>query len=473
MWKPIGHMHIVDLDKSCFIVKFGLEQDYFKALTGGPWSILDHYLVVHQWDHSFRVSEDLPKKMVVWVRFPHLPIHLYHAQVLTSLGNLIGKTIRIDFNTQRAERGKFARLAVEIDLTEPLPPVIGLDEVTQAVEYENLPTLCFSCGRIGHDKLECPLKSDGSRPMLLPDASVGQVIEGSPVAKTSSETYGPWMIVNRKPYKPRKETSSLKEGADVAITTKSPVSAPGQEKSSLRNSANSAENIIIQDSPESISKKDSADKESILGDVSVSQRKDSMGEACSQKSDGPKRAGTRAKSTAKPNRKKRQRKRVAKEDSPSANEDSTTDKHEGSTPVPQIPSASHFDTPQKEVTTANPLFGNVPKIVQSDHGPPEETPSVAKRFRKSPSGKLDGANLKLKPLQTIGRNSSSGLSKGATKSAIADDLKRKEGEGATLMVVDSVGQDKVGVVGTTVAETEEVLPESSERGWDLNCPDLI
>ncbi|CAN1167661.1 hypothetical protein LINPERHAP1_LOCUS7672 [Linum perenne] len=438
MWKPIGHMHIVDLDKSCFIVKFGLEQDYFKALTGGPWSILDHYLVVHQWDHSFRVSEDLPKKMVVWVRFPHLPIHLYHAQVLTSLGNLIGKTIRIDFNTQRAERGKFARLAVEIDLTEPLPPVIGLDEVTQAVEYENLPTL-----------------------------------EGSPVAKTSSETYGPWMIVNRKPYKPRKETSSLKEGADVAITTKSPVSAPGQEKSSLRNSANSAENIIIQDSPESISKKDSADKESILGDVSVSQRKDSMGEACSQKSDGPKRAGTRAKSTAKPNRKKRQRKRVAKEDSPSANEDSTTDKHEGSTPVPQIPSASHFDTPQKEVTTANPLFGNVPKIVQSDHGPPEETPSVAKRFRKSPSGKLDGANLKLKPLQTIGRNSSSGLSKGATKSAIADDLKRKEGEGATLMVVDSVGQDKVGVVGTTVAETEEVLPESSERGWDLNCPDLI
>ncbi|CAN1292513.1 hypothetical protein LINPERPRIM_LOCUS21610 [Linum perenne] len=65
--------------------------------------ILYHYLAIHQWDHSFRISNDLPKKILVWVRFPHLPIHLYHPQILTSLGNLIGKTIKLDFNTQRAE----------------------------------------------------------------------------------------------------------------------------------------------------------------------------------------------------------------------------------------------------------------------------------------------------------------------------------------------------------------------------------
>ncbi|CAN1332498.1 hypothetical protein LINPERPRIM_LOCUS35734 [Linum perenne] len=61
--------------------------------------------------------------MVVWVRFPHLPIHFNHAQVLTSLGNLIGTTVKIDYNTQRAERGKYSRIAIEIDLSEPNPPV--------------------------------------------------------------------------------------------------------------------------------------------------------------------------------------------------------------------------------------------------------------------------------------------------------------------------------------------------------------
>ncbi|CAN1729097.1 hypothetical protein LINPERHAP1_LOCUS496 [Linum perenne] len=48
IWKLAGNLHIVDLDKNCFMVKFSNEQDYFKALTGGPWMILDHYLIVHQ-----------------------------------------------------------------------------------------------------------------------------------------------------------------------------------------------------------------------------------------------------------------------------------------------------------------------------------------------------------------------------------------------------------------------------------------
>ncbi|CAN1762541.1 hypothetical protein LINPERHAP1_LOCUS8422 [Linum perenne] len=67
--------------------------------------ILDHFLIVHQWDQAFRVSNDLPKKTVVWVRFSHLPIHLYHSQVLASLGNLVGRTIKIDFNTGERKEG--------------------------------------------------------------------------------------------------------------------------------------------------------------------------------------------------------------------------------------------------------------------------------------------------------------------------------------------------------------------------------
>ncbi|CAN1170988.1 hypothetical protein LINPERHAP2_LOCUS29303 [Linum perenne] len=95
-------------------------------------------------------------KMVVWVRFPHLPIHFYHPQVLPSLGNLLGRTIKIDFNTQRAERGKFSRIAIEIDLSEPLAPVVELDGNLQKIEYENLPDLCFECGMVGHGAQSCP-----------------------------------------------------------------------------------------------------------------------------------------------------------------------------------------------------------------------------------------------------------------------------------------------------------------------------
>ncbi|CAN1192292.1 hypothetical protein LINPERHAP2_LOCUS41475, partial [Linum perenne] len=114
---------------SWILVKFSIEQDYLKALIGGVWILLDHYLVVHRWDPSFRVSNDLLKKMVVWVRFPHLPIHFYHGSGSSALGNLIGKMVKIDFTTQTAERGKFSRMAIEINLHKPLLPVVLLDGV--------------------------------------------------------------------------------------------------------------------------------------------------------------------------------------------------------------------------------------------------------------------------------------------------------------------------------------------------------
>ncbi|CAN1138426.1 hypothetical protein LINPERHAP2_LOCUS10678, partial [Linum perenne] len=216
MWKPTGNLHIVDLDKSCFLVKFSVEQDYFKALTGGPWILLDHSLVVHQWDPSFRVSNDLPKKMVAWIRFPHLLIHLYHGQVLTALGNLVGKTVKIDSTTQTAERGKFARIAVEIDLDKPLPPVVLLDRAIQLVEYENLPQLCFDCGMVGHERLSCPRRAETDvleKGVSTQPSSTSIATDPAPVA----DSYGPWMLVSRS-----SRRSAKVSGAEKVVATAIP-----------------------------------------------------------------------------------------------------------------------------------------------------------------------------------------------------------------------------------------------------------
>ncbi|CAN1120566.1 hypothetical protein LINPERHAP1_LOCUS17416, partial [Linum perenne] len=216
MWRPSGDMHIVDLDKSYFLVKFAVEQDYFKALTGGPWILLHHYLIVHQWAPSFRVSDELPKKMVAWVRFPHLPIHFYHGQVLTSLGNLIEKTIKIDFSTQKAERGKFTRIAMEIDLGSPLLPCVMLDGAVQQVEYENLSTLCFGCGRVGHEQVTCPDQpSLEATKISIPAPTSSSRSELDTVtgqAAVVADSYDPWMIASRKYHRSIKGNSTIKEG---------------------------------------------------------------------------------------------------------------------------------------------------------------------------------------------------------------------------------------------------------------------
>nr|AER92589.1 hypothetical protein [Linum usitatissimum] len=89
MWRPQDKMRMTDLDNEIFLVSFDNPQDYDFALTGGPSMILEHYLVCHGWDASFRASANLPPKMVVF---------------------------RIDHHTLASARGKFARMAVEINL---------------------------------------------------------------------------------------------------------------------------------------------------------------------------------------------------------------------------------------------------------------------------------------------------------------------------------------------------------------------
>ncbi|KAH9670348.1 reverse transcriptase domain-containing protein [Citrus sinensis] len=92
---------------------------------------------------------------VAWIRLPGMPHHYYHKRILRMLGQVIGKVIKIDYNTESPCRGKFARIAVELDLAKPLCSQFLLDGKLQKVEYENLPLICYECGKYSHLSITC------------------------------------------------------------------------------------------------------------------------------------------------------------------------------------------------------------------------------------------------------------------------------------------------------------------------------
>ncbi|KAJ8765102.1 hypothetical protein K2173_010585 [Erythroxylum novogranatense] len=65
--------------------------------------------------------------------------------------------MKIDAFTLLAQRGRYAHLAVEVDLSMPLNTHVKLDEEVIHVMYKGLPQLCFQCGRVGHEVDACPL----------------------------------------------------------------------------------------------------------------------------------------------------------------------------------------------------------------------------------------------------------------------------------------------------------------------------
>ena len=72
------------------------------------------------------------------------------------MGQKLGKLLKVDAITSAAIRGRYARVCVQINIANPLPKRVKIGSFWQDIVYENLPMLCYKCGRIGHRELQCP-----------------------------------------------------------------------------------------------------------------------------------------------------------------------------------------------------------------------------------------------------------------------------------------------------------------------------
>lgn len=81
---------------------------------------------------------------------------------------------KIDHNTDTRIRGQFAKMAIFVDLNQPLISRIKIDGRIQKVEYESLPVVCFGCGKYGHHRDSCVYSSNkGKSPMDLEKSPMG------------------------------------------------------------------------------------------------------------------------------------------------------------------------------------------------------------------------------------------------------------------------------------------------------------
>ncbi|KAJ9180982.1 hypothetical protein P3X46_009159 [Hevea brasiliensis] len=143
LWKPLGRYAIIDLDNGYCLIKFITEEDVQRALFGVPWVVMGHYLTVESWNPSFNPASHLPSKIVAWVRFLSLPIHYYNRLILFAIGSKLGKVIRLD-------------------LSKSLIASYFIHKVHLHIEYENLPDVCYACGKVGHTNVRYPSQVSGN-----------------------------------------------------------------------------------------------------------------------------------------------------------------------------------------------------------------------------------------------------------------------------------------------------------------------
>ncbi|XP_039035720.1 uncharacterized protein LOC120172303 [Hibiscus syriacus] len=149
---------------------------------------------------------------------------MYHEKILNSIGNLVEKVAKIDFHKGTSNRRCYARVAVYVDLKAPLVSRVYIGNRLQNVEYENLPTICFACGRFGHlqdacnhnGKPQAPTDTNAPPGNNEPSSSTGNPISNPAINESNPEeaAYGPWMVVERRRRRTQGKDNPKKETAE-------------------------------------------------------------------------------------------------------------------------------------------------------------------------------------------------------------------------------------------------------------------
>lgn len=133
------------------------------------------------------------------MRLLELPLEYWEPSAIMAVAGEAGKPLSLDNFTDLMRKTGFARVRMELNASKPLLPGVFIQGrnsmLWQQFVYENLPPVCFQCGRMGHTVegckfLEDNLKVDSRNSGLCPENFVVEAGEEDEL-KLGSDGLGP------------------------------------------------------------------------------------------------------------------------------------------------------------------------------------------------------------------------------------------------------------------------------------------
>lgn len=133
-----------------FVVRFEHEDDRDKMMLEGPYTMANRPVIIKEWVMDFNFEKEILKVVPLWIQLPNLPLNCWSEDSLSRIGSVIGNPICADECTTLQQRISYARLLVEVDVTQPLQYSVKIEGekglmVDQKVYYEWVPPFCQIC----------------------------------------------------------------------------------------------------------------------------------------------------------------------------------------------------------------------------------------------------------------------------------------------------------------------------------------
>ncbi|KAM6562940.1 hypothetical protein CsatB_022938 [Cannabis sativa] len=159
IWGHLGIKQIVKMTRGLVMINFNDEALRDQVLEAVVFQFDMKPVIVRPWTSDLNAVK-LVRSVPLWIRLHDLGLQYWGTNCLSALVSTVGKPIMVDQHTKDRIRVQFARVLVEMDITDTPPRTIQyVNEygqiVDQNIDYEWLPVKCKSCMGYGHIMANC------------------------------------------------------------------------------------------------------------------------------------------------------------------------------------------------------------------------------------------------------------------------------------------------------------------------------
>ncbi|TVT97101.1 hypothetical protein EJB05_57672, partial [Eragrostis curvula] len=177
-WGPREAIKARPLEGQRYMLEFEDHALHDYVVHGGPWRHKGDALIVVAYDGFTPPSEVEIEHINLWVRIYNVPENFMTTGFARTCGEQLGEVVTVGGAIRN-----FLRVRVKFPLEKVLKRKLlvripGRGIMTFKLKYENVPYFCFICGRIGHDKNQCP-----DEELAIAGVAFGTELRASPLKR--------------------------------------------------------------------------------------------------------------------------------------------------------------------------------------------------------------------------------------------------------------------------------------------------
>ena len=159
LWPQLQNWNLIPLGKGFFEFNFNSTEDMKRVWALGVVNLKPGFLRFYCWTKDFAPKAQAQTHAQIWVRFLQLPQEYWGKQTIFEIASGLGTPLTIDEATQNRRFGLFARVLIDVDLSEKMFESVIVEREGHAlpimVQYERHPLFCSHCKAIGHSLQAC------------------------------------------------------------------------------------------------------------------------------------------------------------------------------------------------------------------------------------------------------------------------------------------------------------------------------